>query len=328
MALCVTLNNEKKNRATKKKELRVPYLVPYRVHTGFLAKKGATMAAALPQLFVAVDTPELAAAERLASALNDICTTGIKLGLEFYAAHGPAGVRSVMAQAPGAQLFLDLKFHDIPNTVAGAVRAVVPLGATVINVHAGGGPTMMKAAVAAAAEAASVHGVPRPCVLAVTVLTSLDDDDLSAVGQSPPVHSHVVRLARLAQQCGMDGVVCSAKEIQSLRDACGKDFALIVPGIRPAGSVIGDQKRVMQPSQAIAAGATSLVVGRPITGADDPRQVGHLTPPSPPRPRPPNTLGMTPSLPRPPETRTSPPLFPHPLQAAIKIVEEIEGALI
>ena len=226
-------------------------------------------AAALPNVFAAIDTPDLEAAKRLAATLQD-AGCGIKLGLEFFSAHGGAGVAAVMAAASGAPLFLDLKFHDIPNTVAGAIRAVVPLRPAIVNVHAAGGPAMMRAAVAAASEAAATHGVARPRVLAVTVLTSMDDADLSAVGQTPPAESQVVRLAQLSQSCGMDGVVCSAREIGPIRAACGGEFALVVPGIRPAGSAQGDQKRVMTPADAMAAGATSLVVGRPITTADDP----------------------------------------------------------
>ncbi len=169
-------------------------------------------------------------------------------------------------------IFLDLKFHDIPNTVAGAIRAVVPLAPAVVNVHASGGPTMMRAAAAAATEAAAKAGVARPAVLAVTVLTSMDESDLSAVGQTGAPEEQVVRLAKLAQECGMDGVVCSAREIAPIRAACGADFLLVVPGIRPAGSQQGDQKRVLTPAEAVKAGASSLVVGRPITQAAEPRQ--------------------------------------------------------
>mmetsp|Transcript_34182 Transcript_34182/g.113151 ORF Transcript_34182/g.113151 Transcript_34182/m.113151 type:complete len:243 (-) Transcript_34182:269-997(-) len=221
-------------------------------------------------VFVAVDTPDLEAATSMVGSLQ-MPGLGVKLGLEFFCAHGAAGVRSVVEAAGSAPLFLDLKFHDIPNTVAGAVRATVGLGAALLNVHAGGGPEMMRAAAAAAAEEAERLGVPRPAMLAVTVLTSLDDADLVAVGQAPPVREQVVRLAKLAKECGMDGVVCSAAEISAIREACGPTFQLVVPGIRPAGAAVGDQKRVMTPAQAMAAGATSLVVGRPITRADEPR---------------------------------------------------------
>eukprot|EP00967_Tisochrysis_lutea_P154323 scaffold306287_cov29-Tisochrysis_lutea.AAC.1 len=228
------------------------------------------MAPALPPVFVAVDTPDLETANKLAQSLQ-IPGLGIKLGLEFFCANGAAGIKSVLQASGGAPLFLDLKFHDIPNTVAGAVRATIGVGAAVINVHASGGPMMMKAAAAAAEEEAHRLNVPRPCLLAVTVLTSMDDSDLSAVGQAPPARDQVVRLAKLAQECGMDGVVCSAEEISAIRAACGPAFVLVVPGIRPAGAAIGDQKRVMTPAQAMGAGATSLVVGRPITQAEVPK---------------------------------------------------------
>lgn len=223
-----------------------------------------------PAVFAAVDTTDLAAAEALATKLAAQPGLGIKLGLEFFCAHGGAGVSRVAKAAPEAAIFLDLKFHDIPNTVAGAVRAVVPLQVSMINVHAAGGAAMMRATAAAATEAAQAHGVPRPTLIAVTVLTSLDDSDLEAVGQKGPAESQVVRLAKLVKECGLDGVVCSSKEIGAIRAACGAEFVLVVPGIRPAGGELGDQKRVMTPADAMRAGATSLVVGRPITQAADP----------------------------------------------------------
>ena len=227
---------------------------------------------ALPPVFVAIDTPVLSKACASVASLN-LPGLGIKLGLEFFAAHGAAGVRAVMdAAGDSASLFLDLKFHDIPNTVAGAIRATTGLCPMLLNVHAGGGPTMMQAAVKAATEEAQRLGVPKPKLLAVTVLTSMDDSDLTAVGQRPPAREQVVRLAKLAQECGMDGVVCSAEEIGAIRAACGGSFLLVVPGIRPAGSAQGDQKRVMTPAEAMRAGATSLVVGRPITTAPVPAE--------------------------------------------------------
>jgi orotidine-5'-phosphate decarboxylase len=164
--------------------------------------------------------------------------------------------------AAGLPLFLDLKWHDIPNTVAGAVRAALPLGPFMLNVHASGGPAMLKAASEAAGG--------RTLMIAVTVLTSLDDADLEAVGLRGPAPARAVALARLAQACGLDGAVCSAHEIAAIREACGPDFRLIVPGVRPAGAETGDQKRVMTPRDAKRAGADYLVVGRPITGAADP----------------------------------------------------------
>jgi len=181
----------------------------------------------------------------------------------------------VQAAAPSVPIFLDLKFHDIPNTVAGVVRSVTPLAPTLFTVHASGGEAMLRAAVQAASEQAAALGVARPMVLAVTVLTSMDDGDLTAVGQSPPAEQQVVRLATLAKSCGVDGVVCSAREIAPIRAALGSDFILVVPGIRPAGGVVGDQKRVVTPAVAMEAGASCLVVGRPITQAEQPLQAAH-----------------------------------------------------
>lgn len=231
------------------------------------------------RILVAIDTPDIDRATDLSRALTG-AVGGIKLGLEFFNANGPAGVRHVTratpeetprGQAPVQQrLFLDLKFHDIPNTVAGAVRGAMQVGPAILNVHAAGGQAMMTAAREAADFQADSLGVVRPMLIAVTVLTSLDDDDLAAVGQQGPASEQVVRLARLTQACGLDGVVCSAHEIAAIRAACGPDFKLIVPGIRPAGSETADQKRTMTPKQALDAGADFLVVGRPITGAPDP----------------------------------------------------------
>jgi orotidine-5'-phosphate decarboxylase len=219
---------------------------------------------AAQRLFVAIDTPDVSHAAKLARELAPT-GCGLKLGLEFFAASGPAGVEQVCVAAPDAPLFLDLKFHDIPNTVAAAVRSSLALKPFILNVHASGGPAMMKAAAEAAASASR-----RPLVIAVTVLTSLDDGDLGAVGQSPPAADQVVRLAKLARSSGLDGVVCSAHEAARLREAFGPEFKLIVPGIRPAGAAQGDQKRVMGPADAIRAGADILVVGRPITEAAHP----------------------------------------------------------
>jgi len=218
------------------------------------------------RIYVGLDTPDLGRAAGLSRALAGL-VGGIKLGKEFFTAQGPDGVRAV---AGGEPLFLDLKFHDIPNTVAGAVRAAVRLRPAIVNVHAAGGPAMMQAAAEAAREAAEDIEAARPLVLGVTVLTSLDDDDLAAVGQAGPVRDQVVRLARLAQASGLDGVVCSPHEIAALREACGPDFILLVPGIRPSWAAKGDQKRVMTPGEALAAGADYLVIGRPITGAENP----------------------------------------------------------
>ena len=223
---------------------------------------------AAARVFVALDTPELTRAARLAEALRGV-VGGVKIGKELFTAHGPDGVRAV---AGGEPLFLDLKFHDIPNTVAGAVRAAVHLRPAMLSLQAAGGRAMMQAAAEAAREAAEDAEARRPLILAVTVLTSLDEADLEAVGQRGPLREQVKRLAALAQSSGADGVVCSPREIAPLRAMCGPDFALVVPGIRPAWAAAGDQKRVMAPAEALAAGADYLVVGRPITEQADPLQ--------------------------------------------------------
>lgn len=213
-------------------------------------------------IYVALDTPDLADALNLAATVAPH-VGGLKLGMEFLAANGPQGIRQF--EAFGLPIFADTKYHDIPNTVAGAVRATAALGVSIINVHAAGGEAMLKAA-RDAARAVS----PKTKVIAVTVLTSMADSDLTAVGQATPAADQVLRLATLARDCGLDGVVCSAHEIASLRRALGDDFLLVVPGIRPAGSDVGDQRRVMGPKEARDAGASILVIGRPITSAVDP----------------------------------------------------------
>jgi len=210
-------------------------------------------------ILCAIDTAERARAHRLISLLTGQ-VGGVKLGLEFFGANGPDGVREV---ARGADLFLDLKLHDIPNTVAGAVKAALALDPLLLTLHCSGGPAMLRAAVEA-------RGARRLKLLGVTVLTSLDDKDLVATGQNGPVESQVRRLALLAKEAGLDGVVCSPQEVAMLRQACGPGFLLVVPGIRPAGAAVGDQKRVQTPRAAIEAGADYLVIGRPITEASDP----------------------------------------------------------
>tara|TARA_Y100000813_G_scaffold181068_1_gene149860 strand:- start:51 stop:788 length:738 start_codon:yes stop_codon:yes gene_type:complete len=217
------------------------------------------------RILVALDTTDAGKALALAEGVKG-AVGGVKLGKEFFTAQGPEGVRKV--SAAGLPVFLDLKFHDIPNTVAGAVRAAVPLRPFMLNVHASGGRAMMEAAVKAADEAAA--GGPRPMMLAVTVLTSLSDEDLVEVGINNETKAQVAKLAKLAQDSGMDGVVCSAHEIKVIRSVCGPDFKLVVPGIRPEWSVKGDQKRVVTPRDAVSLGADYLVIGRPITQSDDP----------------------------------------------------------
>ena len=214
-------------------------------------------------VFCALDTIALPEALAWARAVKTY-VGGLKIGLEFFNANGPEGVRAVAEI--GLPVFADLKLHDIPNTVAGGICAVLPLGVAIVNVHAAGGAAMMRAA----ADAAASAGAKRPKVIGVTVLTSLDQADLQATGVAGTPSDHVLRLAILAKASGLDGVVCAAHEIELLRRELGKDFMLVVPGIRPPGSAVADQKRVMTPKQAHALGADILVVGRPITGAADP----------------------------------------------------------
>ena len=215
-------------------------------------------------VFVAVDTPDIAASRALAAAVAPH-VGGIKLGLEFFCAHGAAGIAAVMTglerDGQALPLFLDLKLHDIPNTVAGAVRSLAPLAPAILTVHAAGGHAMLAAARAAAPAATKV--------VAVTVLTSLDDADLIDAGVADGTAAQAARLARMARGAGLDGIVCSPHEVAALR-AQWPDGLLVVPGVRPAGSDADDQKRVMTPAQALAAGAGVLVIGRPITSAPDP----------------------------------------------------------
>lgn len=213
-------------------------------------------------VFVALDTPDLGHAVALASTLRPH-VGGLKVGLEFISAHGPDGIRKIVAL--GLPVFADVKFHDIPNTVAGACRALAHVGAAMMNIHASGGEAMMRAG----AEAARAVD-PRTLVIGVTVLTSLDDGVLESVGQKGPAAAQVVRLATLARTSGLDGVVCAAHEIADIRKACGKDFLIVTPGIRPKGAAINDQRRFMTPSEAFGAGADILVIGRPITDVPDP----------------------------------------------------------
>jgi len=234
------------------------------------------MASRSNPVYCAVDTVDLSLAAKLIRSVAGSAIPavgGIKLGLEFFLAHGAPGVRYAFpapVRSTGIGFFLDLKLHDIPNTVAGGIRAVVELEPTYITIHIAGGAAMMKAAAEAAAAEAKRLGVARPKLLGVTVLTSLDKADLDSAGVSADPGQQVLRLAALARQSGLDGVICSPLEIAALRGQCGEDFILMVPGIRPAGAATGDQKRVMTPRQAVSLGANHLVIGRPITEAADP----------------------------------------------------------
>ena len=219
-------------------------------------------------LYCALDARDRATVERLAHLLAP-AVGGLKLGLEYFCAHGPEGVAAV--RAAGRPLFLDLKLHDIPNTVAGAVRSAVALEPHYLTIHAAGGAAMMQAAREAAEEEAARRGVAPPNLLGVTVLTSLDADALARQGIAGSAHDQVLRLAALAHEAGLAGVIASPHEVATLRAAHGPDFDIVVPGIRPAsGAGKGDQARVATPADAARAGATALVVGRPITQAPDP----------------------------------------------------------
>jgi orotidine-5'-phosphate decarboxylase len=221
-------------------------------------------------ILVALDVESAAKAVALADALRG-AVGGFKIGKQLFTAAGPAMVRELTAK--GDRVFLDLKFHDIPNTVAGAVQSAVATGAWMVNVHASGGSAMMKAAAAAARHTAAALGQPRPVVIAVTVLTSMNDSALSEVGVSRPMLDQVVHLAKLAQLSGLDGVVASPQEVTAIRAACGPDFQIVTPGIRPADQQgKDDQARTLTPAEAITAGASYLVIGRPITAAANPRE--------------------------------------------------------
>jgi len=215
----------------------------------------------LPPVFCAIDTPDFERAKNLIAQIAP-SGCGVKLGMEFFNSFGPDGVKRIIDECDNPPIFLDFKYYDIPNTVAGAVRAASKLGVAYLNVHASGGLDMMKAAKEACA--------PETKLIAVTILTSFDEESMKAAGYQAGVKDRVIQLAQLTQKAGLDGVVCSSHEIEALRATCGTDFALMVPGIRPAGSDANDQKRIMTPQEAMKKGATHLVIGRPITGADDP----------------------------------------------------------
>lgn len=214
------------------------------------------------RLIVALDVSSAAAARKIVAAVGDSAFT-YKVGMQLYTAEGPSIVRELVAS--GHRVFLDLKYHDIPNTVGSAVREAAQLGVSMLTVHASGGSKMLRTAAEAAASQAAA-----PLVLAVTVLTSLDDGDLNSMGVRGNVVDQVLRLAAIALSSGCKGVVASAHEAASLRAELGRDFTIVTPGVRPAGSGHADQVRVVTPAEAVASGATYIVVGRPITDAADP----------------------------------------------------------
>jgi orotidine-5'-phosphate decarboxylase len=222
------------------------------------------------QLLIALDVPTGGEALRLADLLRG-SVGGFKIGNQLFTAEGPAIVRALTGR--GDRVFLDLKFHDIPNTVANAVAAATSLGVWMVNVHASGGTKMMQAAAEAARKTASTEGRAAPLVIAVTVLTSMTAAAMSEAGTNVPVIDQVSRLARLAQEAGLDGVVASPQETSAIRALCGPGFAIVTPGIRGGAAITSkdDQERTMTAASAIAAGSSYLVVGRPVIAAPDPR---------------------------------------------------------
>lgn len=221
------------------------------------------------RLFVALDVPDARSALRLAEQLVPVGVS-FKVGMQLFYAEGMQVVHAL--QAEGQTVFVDLKLHDIPNTVAGAIDSLVRQNVKFVNVHTQGGPEMMRAAMESAEKAANTIGQPRPTVIGVTLLTSLSEEHLkrflNVSGQT--VESYVQHLALQAKECGLDGVVCSAQEAVAIRSVCGPDFLLVTPGIRPADASVQDQARIITPKQAIQNGSSYLVVGRPIVQAHNP----------------------------------------------------------
>jgi orotidine-5'-phosphate decarboxylase len=219
-------------------------------------------------IIVALDVPSIAEAKRLVEELGDSINT-YKVGMELFYSAGPEALQ--MVRSTGKNIFLDLKLHDIPNTVAQGAKALTTLGADFISIHSVGGTGMMQETARAVAAAAAAQGVSRPKLLAITVLTSIGEADWQELRYSGVIADQVVHLAKLAQQAGIDGVVASPQEAGNIRRACGDNFLIVTPGVRPAGSAINDQSRIATPAGAVKAGANYLVIGRPITASADPR---------------------------------------------------------
>ncbi|MCI5708979.1 orotidine-5'-phosphate decarboxylase [Veillonella caviae] len=225
------------------------------------------------RLIVALDVSTMDAMKSIVSSLGD-SVSFYKVGMELFYAEGDQTVRYLQDQ--GKHVFLDLKLHDIPNTVAHGVSSLTRLGANLITIHGQGGPIMMKAAAQAARESAEQLGIERPKLLAITVLTSFDDEAWTSIGGQLPISDQVIRLAKLAKDSGLDGVVCSALEAKMIREACGPNFLIVTPGIRPSFAATNDQKRIATPASALADGASRLVIGRPITQAANPQEAVRL----------------------------------------------------
>ena len=220
------------------------------------------------RLIVALDVHTMDDVKALVSTLGDTVTY-YKVGMELFYSVGPDVVRLLKAQ--GKHVSLDLTLHAIPNTVAGGLASLMGLGSDIVNVHASGGYTMMKTAADKLHEAAKEQGIPCPKIIGVTVLTSMNEDDWKKLGETEPMKGRVTRLAKLAKAAGLDGVVASPQEAAGIRAACGDDFLIVTPGVRPAGASLDDQSRIATPAQALKNGATHLVIGRPIRAAENPK---------------------------------------------------------
>ena len=225
------------------------------------------------RLIVALDVSSLEAMQSIVISLGD-SVNYYKVGMELFYAEGEQTVAYLRDH--NKSVFLDLKLHDIPNTVAHGIKSLTRLGAKLITIHSQGGKVMMEAAMNAAKEQAAELGIERPKLLAITALTSFDDENWSAIGGSLPISDHVVKLAKLAKEAGVDGVVASPLEAKLIREACGEDFLIVTPGIRPSFAATNDQKRIATPSSALLDGASRIVVGRPITQAENPQEAVRL----------------------------------------------------
>ena len=223
------------------------------------------------KIIVAIDTIDTNEALGLTKLIPNV--GAFKLGLEYFCANGPKGISKI--SETGVKIFLDLKFHDIPNTVAGAIKASLHMEPFMMTVHLSGGYNMLNRTMEEVKEYCSKKSLKKPLILGVSVLTSIDNSDLSSLGISGEVEDQVIRLAKLAENAQLDGLVCSAKELKAVKKETGKNLVLVTPGIRPTGGEVNDQKRIVTPAQAINDGANYLVIGRPITGAKDPKKALH-----------------------------------------------------